>query len=173
MSYCWSPFVRKQGLAGRSAATYSRAVRFEKDLRVRFAHVDGAGITFYPRFFEWFHDAFEDFFEAVFGVPYAEILRVQQIGFPAVQVATEFKSPARFGELVKIEVFISRLTARSATFEYRVWREGTQLAAASIKVVGMSMDTHKPMPFPDNIHEGLSAYVDEDDEGPQTERLRA
>ncbi len=140
---------------------------------MRFAHVDGAGITFYPRFFEWFHDAFEDFFEAVFGVPYAEILATQRIGFPAVQVATEFRSPARFGEMVKIEVFVSRLTPRSATFEYRVWREGTQLAAASIKVVGMCMDSHKPQPFPQNIHEGLCAYVEADQEGPQTDRLRA
>lgn len=148
-------------------------MRFEKDLRVRFAHVDGAGITFYPRYFEWFHDAFEDFFEAVFGLAYAEILSTEGVGFPTVQVATEYRRPAHFGELLKLEVFISRLTPRSATFEYRVWREGELLVTASIKIVGMTMDTHQPMAFPAHIHEGLAAYLEQDEEGPRTERLRA
>ena len=147
-------------------------MRFEKNLRVRFAHVDGAGIAFYPRYFEWFHDAFEDFFEAVFGLSYAEIIAAEGIGYPTVQIAHEYRRPAHFGDVLKIEVFISRLTARSATFEYRVWRDGELLATASIKIVGMGMQSHAPESFPAHIQEGLAAYVEQDEEGPRTERLR-
>ena len=90
---------------------------------------DPAGIMYYPRFFEWFHDAFEGLFEAVLNTPYAEILGERRVGFPAVQVATEFRRPARFGELVWIEVFLSRLGDHSGTFEYRVRRDGVLLRA--------------------------------------------
>lgn len=147
-------------------------MRHTTQLRVRFGHSDPARIVYYPRYFEWFHDAFEDFFEAALGVPYADILNQRRVGFPAVQVATEFRGPARFGERVDLEVFLSRLTGRSATFEYRVRRDGALLASASVKVVGMDMDQHVARGFPEDIRAGLEPYVEEDAERPNTDRLR-
>lgn len=147
-------------------------MRFETKLRVRFAHVDPARIAFYPRYFEWFHDAFEDFFEEATGSPYAHILQARGIGFPAVQVATEFVQPARFGEVLRIEVYLSRLTARSATFEYRVWRDEARLASASIKVVGMDMAGTTARAFPEDLHAALARYVEAPDALPDTDRLR-
>lgn len=139
---------------------------------MRFGDADPAGIVYYPRFFEWFHDAFEQLFEAATGRPYAEILGQDRVGFPAVQVATEYRAPARFGERVELEVFLSRLSARSAVFEYRVKREGQLLATASIKVAVMHLDRFESAEFPLAIHASLSAYVEEDEDGPRTERLR-
>lgn len=140
--------------------------------RVRFGHADPAGIVYYPRFFEWFHDVYEDMFEAVVGVPYAELLEKSRVGYPAVQVACEFLSPARFGELVAVEVFLSRLSERSATFEYRVKREGKLLATASVKVAGMDMDRHGPTKLPDDVRAAFLPYVEESKDHPATEKIR-
>ena len=147
-------------------------MRHVQRMRVRFGHADPAGIVYYPRFFEWFHDVFEGMFEAVFGVPYVDVLSTRRIGFPAVQSACEWRSPARFGELVDVEVFHSRLNDRSATFEYPVRRGGAHLATASVKVAGMDMDRHTPAPFPEDLILGFRRYLEEDDEAPDTDRLR-
>ena len=151
-------------------------MRFEKPLRVRFGHADPARIAYYPRFFEWFHDAFEDFFEVVSGQPYAELIASSGAGFPAVQVLTEFRRPARFGELLKLECFASRLGERSGVFEYRL-RDGSGVlrAAASIKVAVLAIDSGGPRPWPPELRAALEPYL-EDGEDPERHdpgRLRA
>ena len=144
-------------------------------MRVKFGHTDPARIVYYPRYFEWFHDVFEELFEAASGVSYARILGDQKVGFPAVQLATEYRGPASFGDMIELEVFLSRLTPRSGTFEYRVRDEaGTLLTAASVKCVVIEMDTFKPTTFPAQLQADLAKYLEEgdDDERPHPERLR-
>jgi 4-hydroxybenzoyl-CoA thioesterase len=147
-------------------------MRFVKSARIRFGHADPAGIAYYPRFFEWFHDAFEAMFEAMFAKSYAAVLADSGIGFPAVQAACEWRRPCRFGDLVDIEVFISKLSERSATFEYRVKKDGALLATASVKIAGMSMSEHKPIPFPEDMRTVFARYVEADGDIPDTSRLR-
>jgi 4-hydroxybenzoyl-CoA thioesterase len=147
-------------------------MRHRKQLRVRFGHADPARIVYYPRFFEWFHDIFESMFEDVFKMHYAKVLNDRRVGFPAVQVACEFKRPATFGELVDLEVFLSRLGERSATFEYRVRRDGALLVTASVKVAAMDLDRFVSAAIPEDIRAAFQPYVEEDDEVPATDRIR-
>jgi 4-hydroxybenzoyl-CoA thioesterase len=148
-------------------------MRHAKQMRVRFGHSDPARIVYYPRFFEWFHDIFESMFEDVFQMHYAAVLRDRRVGFPAVQVACEFKKPATFGELVDLEVFLSRLSERSMTFEYRVRRDGELLVTASVKVASMDLDRFVSAPIPEDIRRAFAPYVEADDERPNPERIRA
>ena len=141
-------------------------------MRVRFGHTDPARIVYYPRFFEWFHDAMEVTFENVVGRSYQEVLDTYGVGYPAVQVACEFRRPARFGEMVEIEVFLSRLAERSMTFEFRVRRKGELVATASVKVAGIAMDGSGPAPLPEPVRSAFAPYVEEDAERPDTARLR-
>ena len=147
-------------------------MRHRYAMRVRFGDTDPAKIVFYPRYFVWFHDAFETIFETAVGVPYATVLDRWRVGYPCVQTACEYKRPARFGELLEIEVFLSRLGERSATFEYRVRRGEELVATASIKVVGMDMDRHVPVPLPEPVRTAFAPYVEEDAERPETHRIR-
>lgn len=147
-------------------------MRFVQRSRVRFGHCDPAGIAYYPRFFEWFHDAFEAFFEALAGRSYARILADTGLGFPAVSSACEFRSPARFGDLVDVEVYVSRLGERSATIEYRVRRDGVLLASASVKVAVMPLEGRGSAPWPELLLPGLRQYTEPLEEAPDTARLR-
>jgi 4-hydroxybenzoyl-CoA thioesterase len=147
-------------------------MRHKKQMRVRFGHTDPARIVYYPRFFEWFHDIFESMFEDVFKMHYAAVLNDRRVGFPAVQVACEFLKPATFGELVDLEVFLSRLGERSATFEYRVRRGGDLLVTASVKVAAMDLDKRVSAKIPEDIRAAFQPYVEADTELPATERIR-
>lgn len=90
---------------------------------VRFADIDHAGIVYYPRFFHFFHLAFEELWRARIGPrAYAELLDRDRVGFPAVKAECEFRSPLRFGDTAEIELAIRRLGAKSITFQYQVFR---------------------------------------------------
>ncbi|MBI4822345.1 MAG: acyl-CoA thioesterase [Deltaproteobacteria bacterium] len=139
----------------------------------RFGDCDPAGLVYYPRFFEWFHDTFESTFAAIAGVPYNDVVMRDRVGFPAVNLAAEFKRPVRFGDRVQVEVFLSRLTERSATFEYRVRGESGLCATASVKVATMDMDGAGSAVFPEAIFRAFLPYVESDDELPNAARLRS
>lgn len=140
---------------------------------MRFGHCDPAGIAYYPRFFEWFHDAFEALFEAATGLSYAQILATTGAGFPAVSSACDWRAPARFGDAIAVEVFVSRLGERSGTFEYRVRRDSTLLAAATVKIAVLDLDGRGSRPWPEAVRSALEAYVESlDAEVPAVERLR-
>ncbi len=96
---------------------------FVHALPVRFADVDHAGIVYYPRFFHYFHVAFEELFAARIGPrAYVELLDRQRIGFPAVHAEADYRAPLRFGDTALVELSVIRLGATSITFGYRVRR---------------------------------------------------
>ena len=90
---------------------------------VRFSDVDHAGIVYYPRFFHFFHLAFEELWRARIGPrAYSELIDRDKVGFPAVRAECEFKAPLRFGDSAEIEVTVGKLGAKSITFRYRIFR---------------------------------------------------
>ena len=90
---------------------------------IRFADVDHAGIVYYPRYFHFFHLAFEELWRARIGPrAYSDLLDKERVGFPAVRAECEFHAPMRFGDTAEIEVTISRLGNKSITFRYHIYR---------------------------------------------------
>jgi len=99
---------------------------FRHAMPVRFADVDHAGIVYYPRFFHFFHVAFEELWRDRMGArAYAELIDRQRVGFPAVRAECEFTAPLRFGDTAEIEVTVARLGGKSITFRYRIFRAAT------------------------------------------------
>lgn len=90
---------------------------------VRFSDIDHAGIVYYPRFFHFFHLAFEELWRVRMGPrAYSELLDRDRIGFPAVRAECNFQEPLRFGDTAEIEIAIARMGGKSITFRYRVFR---------------------------------------------------
>jgi 4-hydroxybenzoyl-CoA thioesterase len=90
---------------------------------VRFADVDHAGIVYYPKFFDYFHIAMEEFLGEKLGPRgYVDLLDRDRIGFPSVNAQCEFKAPLRFGDIIDVEMSVIRLGTRSVTFGFRVYR---------------------------------------------------
>ena len=90
---------------------------------VRFSDIDHAGIVYYPRFFHFFHLAFEELWRARMGPrAYSELLDRDRVGFPAVRAECNFQEPLRFGDTAEIEIAIARMGTKSITFRYSVYR---------------------------------------------------
>ena len=104
---------------------------------VRFADVDHAGIVYYPRFFHFFHLAFEELWRARIGPrAYSELLDKDRVGFPAVRAECEFHAPLRFGDSVEIELTVARLGSKSITFRYRIFRAADDARPRTLSAEG-------------------------------------
>lgn len=133
---------------------------------VRFADIDHAGIVYYPRFFHYFHLAFEELWRARMGPrAYVELLDRDRIGFPAVRAECDYKAPLKFGDTAEIELSIARMGGKSITFHYRVFRaaEGAapRVLAAEGSVVSAVVDLARfvAVPVPERVASMLADLI--------------
>ena len=125
---------------------------FRTSVQVRFGDVDHAGIVYYPHFFIYFHEAFEDFFNDA-GISYVQLLDERRIGFPTVHVETDFKAPLRYGDSLDVDLTVMRLSERSATMRYTGYRhrDGQLCVICAITMACIDLDSFKARVIPPDI----------------------
>ena len=80
---------------------------FIKQEKIRFKHVDYAGIVFYPRFLEMLNDLVEDWFEEALERPFSKMHETN--GIPTVDLKIQFKNAARLGEILTKKLWVKEL----------------------------------------------------------------
>jgi 4-hydroxybenzoyl-CoA thioesterase len=80
---------------------------FTKQEKIKFKHIDYAGIVFYPRFLEMLNDLVEDWFEEALGRPFSKMHETN--GIPTVDLKIQFKNPARLGEVLTKKLWVIEL----------------------------------------------------------------
>ncbi|MGQ9510315.1 MAG: acyl-CoA thioesterase [Thermaceae bacterium] len=95
-------------------------------IKVRYAETDQMGLVHHSAYVVYLEAARVEFLEKA-GLPYH---RLEQEGlyFPVVELSLVYRKPARFGEVLEVEVGLSELSPRTLAFSYRVLREGELLA---------------------------------------------
>lgn len=76
---------------------------FYHPYRVLFQDIDAAGIVFFARFFEIFHDAYVEALRAG-GCDLVTVLKEKQWAAPLVSAHADYRRPLRFGDEVVVEV---------------------------------------------------------------------
>jgi 4-hydroxybenzoyl-CoA thioesterase/acyl-CoA thioester hydrolase len=82
------------------------------------------------------------------------------ISWPRVAASCDYKRPARFDELITIEVSVERLGEKSVTFAFRFLREDVLLATGSMTAVCCRMERGHPpksIPIPPDILQKLAS----------------
>lgn len=134
---------------------------FAHTFPVRFADVDHAGIVYYPRFFHYFHVAFEELFRARLGArAYVELLDRDRIGFPAVHAEADYAAPLRFGDTATVELSVVRIGGTSITFRYLVKHGDVTCATGRVVTAVVDLDQMAPRPVPDNIRALVADLVE-------------
>ena len=134
------------------------------DIPIRFGVADPVGIAYYPRYFDWFHQAMETWFSEGLGISYAEFLK--ETGFPTIETNCQYRRPCRLGETVTVELRVGELGRSSMLQKYRVLgAEGELRAEAWNRVV--LMDTNpaspryfRPLPIPDDLRAKMAHFVE-------------
>ncbi len=90
------------------------------DFRVRYAETDAMGVVYYANYLVWFELGRTEWIRA-HGVTYRQF-EDQGILLPAVHAACDYKSSARYDDLVRVETTVTTLTRARVGFAYRVLR---------------------------------------------------
>ena len=133
---------------------------YETRIAVSFGDVDPARIVYYPIIFHYCHIALERFFAEAVGIPYARLIAEERLGFPTVNVTTDFSGTIKYGEEVRIVVAITRIGRSSVQFQYRGFNSssGELYFTALITTVAVDMDSFTPVPLPQKYRDSFARY---------------
>lgn len=141
---------------------------FVLPVRVGWGHCDPAGIVYFPRFFEMFHEAMERWFSEALALPYADVILGRKIGFPSVHTEADFKMPSAFGDRLAVELRVGGLGDKSIVLDYRVRPEDEPTAAPRVlgRTICAVMDLdptsaryRRAMRLPDDLRERIEAFM--------------
>ncbi|MDY7232597.1 acyl-CoA thioesterase [Hyalangium rubrum] len=93
----------------------------EARLRVIYGDTDQMGVVYHANYFRYFEFSRMEYFRAR-GGSYVE-LEAQGFMLPVVEASCQYKSPARYDDLLLIRPKVSELRRASLVFTYEVVRE--------------------------------------------------
>lgn len=134
---------------------------FIKKEKVRFQHVDYAGIVFYPRFLEMLNNLVEDFYEEALDMPFKNIHKIG--GIPTVDLKVQFKKAARLGDELTKYLWIKKLGSSSMTCGFKFEHEDSSTCLeGEVSLVRVDFlegrNEIKSSPFPDEMRVKLERY---------------
>ena len=132
---------------------------FIRELKVRFPDVDFARVVYYPRFFDYSHQVFEDFFAAEVGTAYSRMLTERKVGFPTVHSSADFSAPLRFGDWIEVEMSTEILSQNSITSRYEIRKDQTVVARLKVVTVPVDMDSFQRVPLPDDVRRAFERFL--------------
>jgi acyl-CoA thioester hydrolase len=102
--------------------------------RVEFGDTDMAGIVHFSNFFRYMEAAETDFLHAR-GLSVSWTDDGQKYGFPRVSVGCDFKRPAKFEDVLEIEVTLEEIGTKSVKYRFDFRRDGQDIAVGRITAV--------------------------------------
>jgi 4-hydroxybenzoyl-CoA thioesterase len=133
------------------------ATPFTTEIEVRFGDCDPAGLVYYPTLYHYCHVAFEAAWAGALGTPYPDLVARERLGFPTVHVETDFVSPARYGDVVSMEVSVAKVGTTSVVFRFEGRAEGRVVLRSAHTKVCMNLDTFVKTPIPERHRGALVA----------------
>jgi len=135
--------------------------RFHHDIRVRFADTDLQSIVFNANYLTYYDVAWTEYFRAV-GYEWKDLLA---LGVDTVLARTtmEFKSPARFDEILEVHTRVSKIGTTSLTFEFAIYPQGEDRLINSATSLYVCVDPNKltSTPIPDELRERIVQFEGE------------
>lgn len=117
----------------------AKGERFSHPLQVRFQDVDAAGVVFFARFFDYFHDAYVAFLEQA-QLPLPRVLEARSWAAPLVHAEADYLKPLRFGDRVEAQLVLAEVGSSSILLGHRVVKAGAASAVAIGQTVHAFID---------------------------------
>jgi len=135
---------------------------FTKTEKIRFKHVDYAGIVFYPRFLEMLNDLVEDWFAEALDRPFSKIHETN--GIPTVDLKVQFKKAARIGDVLEKSLWVTKLGGSSVTFSFKFTHaDGATCLEGEATLVNVGLDKGgngiKSEPFSEDTRTRINKYL--------------
>lgn len=134
---------------------------------VRFSDCDPAGIVYFPRCFDLLNGVVEDWW-AEMGFPWRVTVAKRGLGLPTVAMAAAFVAPSRLGDALTCTLTVARIGRASMALRHRVHGTGDERGMGDLRfnadqtVVCTDLATHASQPWPDDLRNAMTRYVEDD-----------
>src|SRR5256886_8591572 len=127
---------------------------------VRWSDVDFAGIIFYGSYVRLFEIAETEMFRHC-GLAYARMFDEYDIFLPRKAVHSEFYSPARLDDRLRIAAYVGKIGTKSLTLHFDVLRSGSDSLDAAGWMVLVCVDRKRlrPVPLPAGLIHALVPHT--------------
>jgi len=141
--------------------TSAKRRTFVTQLDVRFGDVDPAGIAYYPRIFDFVHQANEALWDVHVGRRYYYLVSEEKLGFPLVHAEVDFKHPLRFGDRPIVKVTVQKIGTSSIALHYVFLVDEVECLDARMTVVCVRLDGLESVPIPPKYREKFEELLEE------------
>lgn len=126
---------------------------------LRFSDCDPSGIAYFPAYLNILVSVLEEFFASL-GFPWPEMIAKDRIGTPTVTLDLVFRQPGFHGMALDFSLSVRAVGRSSLDLDHRVEGAGALLWTARQRVVATSLDTHRPIPWPEPLRAALLAHLE-------------
>lgn len=128
---------------------------------VEFHDTDMAGIMHFASFFHYMESVEHEFIRSL-GFSVHSLVEGDTLSFPRVSASCDFHSPARCEEVLDIELCVTRLGTKSATYSTKFFHEGRSIATGQITCACCRIVPGQPLkavPIPEEILAKLRPFL--------------
>jgi len=122
----------------------------ETEIRVRYQETDNMGVVYYANYFTWFEVARTEYLRSL-KISYKQ-LEGKGMFLMVASANCEYKSPARFDDVVTIRTWMPKLKNSSLQFAHKLFI-GPRLVATGESVHVFTSRLGKPVRVPDQLRE--------------------
>ena len=121
---------------------------YSTDVRVRYQETDNMGVVYYGNYFTWFEVERTEYFRSM-GLVYRD-LEAKGAYLMVAGVSCQYKYPARYDDLVRIETWVDELKNSSLKFRYKLYLD-EKLIATGDSVHVFTNKSGKPIRIPGEV----------------------
>lgn len=138
--------------------------------KVHWGDCDAARVVWFPKFLEWFEEAEEEMY-AELGHPRPQLLERLNFGMPRVELHTNFHSPSRAGDNIRVGVASQVENPRRIRHDFEIRDDASDrlIASGFVRVACVDWSTFKPRDLPPEVVELIrnSPFAGNDGAGPR------
>lgn len=132
---------------------------FIDHVRIRFAHVDPAGIVFYARYFEILNAVLEDWFRDGLEHDFGSLNRQNGVGIPLLHIEVDFLRPSMLNDIVEFRLTVEKIGRSSFTLNYE-GRLGDEIRLRGRAVHAfVELRQKKSVPIPESVRKRMTAFM--------------
>jgi 4-hydroxybenzoyl-CoA thioesterase len=134
---------------------------FNVTRKIRFGHIDAAGIAFYPRLVEMLNDTVEDFFDQAIDYSFHKMHKQQKCGIPTISLQVDFKASIALGDEILWSLNVLEISRSSFSVRIKATSAELEHLSADIKLVYVKLeeDGIKSTLLTDDIRKKLEIYL--------------
>jgi 4-hydroxybenzoyl-CoA thioesterase len=127
---------------------------------VRYFHCDPGGIVYFPRFFDMFNVALEDWFADALACPWGtDLIGARQLSTLSLAIRVEFLRACRLGEVLEFDLWPTHLGRSSIQLALAGRAAGAERLRAAWTICLVSREQFRSAPIPDDLRARMQSLL--------------